>query len=70
MLKKVSKMQGAQQILFAIIIGVAVISFWRGIWGLMDEYLFPNNLEISYTISVLIGILILYITHYIVRELT
>ncbi len=49
-----------RNVFYAILIGFAVISFWRGIWGLMDLYLFPNNLALSFTISTIIGILILY----------
>lgn len=37
----------------------AVIMFWRGTWGLMDVYLFPNNLELSYAVSLLISIILI-----------
>lgn len=30
------------------------------IWGLMDLYLFPNNLLISYGISILLGIIFVF----------
>jgi len=53
----------------AIGIGIAVVSFWRGAWGLMDIYLFPENPTLSFSASFIIGFVILYITHYIVREL-
>ncbi|MBI4159489.1 hypothetical protein HY500_04520 [Candidatus Woesearchaeota archaeon] len=43
MLKKISRMKTHHQIIFSIMIGVAVISFWRGVWELQDIYLFPNN---------------------------
>ncbi|MAF80043.1 hypothetical protein CL629_03130 [bacterium] len=57
------------QVLHAVLIGLAVILFWRGIWGLMDLYLFPSNELISYITSAIIGIIILYITHHITKEL-
>ncbi len=63
MFRKISKMKSRHQIIFAILIAFAVISFWRGIWGLMDEYLFPANYELSLWASVIIGIAILALTH-------
>lgn len=38
----------------------AIVLFWRGIWGLLDVYLFPHNYVLSCLISVLAGIIILY----------
>ena len=58
-----------QRIFFTIIIAFAVVSFWRGVWGLMDVYLFPNNHVLSLSISVLIGLIILYFTKHIIGEL-
>ncbi|MBW3001902.1 hypothetical protein KY338_01935 [Candidatus Woesearchaeota archaeon] len=70
MLKRVGKIKKkSHKLLFAIVIGFAVISFWRGIWGLMDIYLFPNNLSLSLWISVFVGIVILIITDYTTKEL-
>ncbi len=69
MFNKISKMKRRHQTLFAILIGVAVVSFWRGVWGLLDEYLFPNHYEISLWISLIAGFAILVATHYITEEL-
>ncbi|MCK5474505.1 MAG: hypothetical protein KAI53_03800 [Candidatus Aenigmarchaeota archaeon] len=69
MFKKLSKMKFHHQSFFAIIIAFAVISFWRGVWGLMDEYLFPENYRLSLWISLILGIGILIGTHYITKEL-
>lgn len=69
MLKRINQMKSRHKIMFAIIIGFAVISFWRGVWGLMDIYLFPGSRELSLWSSVVIGILILALTHYATREL-
>lgn len=57
-------------LIISIGIGLSVIAFWRGAWGLMDLYVFPNNPILSYIASLIIGFLILYSTHYLVRELT
>jgi hypothetical protein len=55
--------------IFAVLIAFAVIAFWRGMWGLMDEYLFPNNYLLSLWVSVAIGLVILIITHQTFNEL-
>ncbi|MCL5113915.1 MAG: hypothetical protein M1372_01970 [Patescibacteria group bacterium] len=64
-----SKQKLHHKLLMAMGIGVSVVSFWRGTWGLMDLYLFPNNLTISYLASLIVGVIILYVTHYIIQEL-
>ena len=43
-----------------LILAVAIVAVWRGVWGLMDIYLFPNNEILSFSISIIIGVLILY----------
>lgn len=69
MFKKISKMKFKYRILFSILIGSAVVSFWRGVWHLMDIYLLPNNPGLSGLISLLLGILVLVVTDYTVKEL-
>ena len=61
--------RSVKTIFYAILIGFAVISFWRGIWGLMDLYLFPNNLALSFFASVFIGLIILFLTKHLFDEL-
>lgn len=69
MLSQVMRMKKHHQILFAVLIAFAVISFWRGVWGLLDEYLFPANYELSLWISLVVGLAILVATHYAPKEL-
>jgi len=69
MLKKFEKMRTKHQICFALLIAFAVISFWRGSWGLMDYYLFPENPILSFWVSLILGLGILVSTHYATREL-
>jgi uncharacterized membrane protein len=52
-----------------IIIAFAIILFWRGIWGLMDVFLFPKNQLLSYIISIIVGIYILYETETLTGKL-
>ena len=56
-------------VFFVILIAFAVISFWRGVWGLMDEYLFPTNYQLSLWSSVIIAVVILYATKHLAKEL-
>ncbi|GBE20155.1 MAG TPA: hypothetical protein ENG87_04610 [Candidatus Pacearchaeota archaeon] len=58
-----------RNVLFTILIAFAIVSFWRGVWGLMDLYLAPHNLVLSFFLSILIGILILYATKNLIRNL-
>ena len=58
-----------KKISFAIIIAFAVISFWRGVWGLMDLYLFPSNHTLSLLSSITIGIVILILAGYSTKAL-
>jgi hypothetical protein len=58
-----------KQVTTALFVGTGVVLYWRGIWGLADLLLFPTNEFISYTISTLVGIVILYFTHYLIEEL-
>jgi hypothetical protein len=69
-MKAFKNLKSHHKIVFSIIIGFAVISFWRGIWGLLDEYLFPSNIGLSLWTSVVVGILILIVTGYVMKELT
>lgn len=55
--------------IYAVVVAFAVIAFWRGCWGLMDEYLFPANYELSLWISLIVGIIVLMATHHIISEL-
>jgi hypothetical protein len=69
MFHRSKKMQLLKQLLFTLLVALAVIAVWRGVKGLMDIYLFPTIPALSYTISLLIGLTILYLTHYWTKEL-
>ena len=69
MFAKICKMKSRHQVIFALLIGYAVISFWRGAWGLMDEYIFPENYQLGLWFSLFSGLAILVATHYITKEL-
>lgn len=56
-------------VFYTLVIAFAIISFWRGVWGLMDLYLFPQNHTISLLASILVGIVILYSTENLIKKL-
>ena len=64
-----TKKRSVKKIGYTILIAFAIVSFWRGVWGLMDLYLFPNNLTLSFSISVLIGIAIVFLTKHLIDKL-
>ncbi len=66
-MKKIKKRKS--KIMFAILIAFAVILFWRGSWGLMDEYLFPSNYRLSLWTSLFLGLIILILTRHAIKEL-
>lgn len=68
-MKNNKKKRSLRNILFTIVIAFAIVSFWRGIWGLMDLYLFPGNQVVSLLVSVLLGIIILYLSKHLLTDL-
>lgn len=42
MIDKQSELKNKRTMLNSIVIVVAIIMLWRGIWGLLDVYLFPE----------------------------
>jgi hypothetical protein len=55
--------------LYALIVGLAVILYWRGIWGLADVYLFPDNSALSFSVSAILGIVLLFINDFKLDEI-
>ena len=59
----------SNHLILALIIGTAVISVWRGIWNLLNLYLYPSDIVISSIISIILGLGILIVTHQVTKEL-
>ncbi len=38
---------------------VAVVMMWRGLWGLMDIYLWPNNPKRGNRVSFIVGFILI-----------
>jgi len=69
MAKKRRYISHFRKTIYTILIAFAIISFWRGVWGLMDLYLIPESHAISFLISIFIGILILSQTKNLLNHL-
>ena len=69
MIYRIKKLKPINQLIFAFVIGFAVISLWRGVWGLLDVYLFPNQYVLGLWVSVFVGVAILIATDYTTKEL-
>ncbi|MCB1937453.1 MAG: hypothetical protein KDF59_16115 [Nitrosomonas sp.] len=59
-----TKLENKRTTLNSLIIVVAIIMLWRGVWGLLDIYLFPDIPTLSYVVSISMGILILYLNDF------
>ncbi len=59
-LEKAYKTSKEKSFLYLFVTGIAIVTFWRGVWGLQDIFLFPGNPAVSYMFSFVIGGLILY----------
>ncbi len=66
---KKKRLKRVKDVFYTILIAFAIISFWRGIWGLMDLYLYPGNHVASFSISIILGIIILYSTENLIKRL-
>ncbi len=61
MLKTIKKFLKSRKNLRIFIDVVAVVLIWRGIWGTMDLFVFPNHPFLSYLTSTVLGIILLMI---------
>ncbi|MEX2162323.1 MAG: hypothetical protein WD751_10475 [Anaerolineales bacterium] len=48
-----------QTVVLYLIAVVAVVAMWRGLWGLMDLYLWRNNPRLSYWVTFVAGFVVL-----------
>jgi uncharacterized membrane protein len=64
MYPKFKDLKKHHKLLASLIIAIAFISIWRGVWRLFDYYVFPNNFVLSSVTTLILGIVILIITHH------
>lgn len=61
MLINIRKYLNRQKNLRIIIEFLGIIIVWRGIWGLLDLFIFPENPLLSYLTSIVLGFILLLI---------
>jgi hypothetical protein len=52
-------------ILETLLLDLSAVLVWRGTWGLMDKYLFPNHLDLSLLLSIALGIGLVLVLRYL-----
>ena len=53
----------------AVVIILAIVMLWRGVWGLLDAFLFPGSPAFSYLICIGLGGIILYLDDFRIDSL-
>ena len=67
--KKIKTFENKHHILAALLIGLALVLFWRGIWHVADVVIFPNNYFLSGVVCIVIAFIILYLRDFDLKEL-
>ncbi|MBR9691375.1 hypothetical protein GOV06_01180 [Candidatus Woesearchaeota archaeon] len=68
-MKDFKNLKKNQKRIFAVVIAIGIVLFWRGIWGLADLFILPSNELLSYIVSVAAAITILLSSHYMIKGL-
>jgi len=53
----------------SFIIGASLIMFWRSIWGLLDTYFIPEYPIWSFIVPGAVGLLLLYLNDFRLKEI-
>lgn len=48
---------------------VGIVLVWRGLWNLMDQYIFPDKPLLSNIVTILVGLFLLYLPDHDIKEL-
>lgn len=64
MYPKFKNLKTHHQLIWSLVIVVSLVSIWRGVWGLMDAFIFPNNFLLSVITTLFAGIIMITVTHY------
>lgn len=46
-----------------LVLAVAIILFWRGVWQLADMFFFPESPGLSNFLSLVLGLAVIYIVY-------
>lgn len=66
--QRVARMRSHHQVIFSLVIFFALASLWHGAGKLFDLYFFPDQPHWSGILSLVLGLVILTVTHYLAKE--
>ncbi len=49
----------SESLVYTLALDIAAVMVWRGTWGFMDLYIFPNNTQLSLVFSLIAGLALL-----------
>ena len=52
-----------------VIVAVAIVMFWYGMFGLLKTFLFSDNKILSYLVALSIGLFVLFVNDFKLDEL-
>lgn len=50
-----SLLAGSDIIISLLVVGPLVVGYWRGSWSLLDEFLYPEDKQLSFWLSTIFG---------------
>lgn len=56
------------QVIFIVIILFSVVLIWRGLWNLVEYFWFPSYPLLSNILGLIMGIVVLYLSHHLMRQ--
>lgn len=59
MFKSIKKLLDKNKTLRIIVDFFAIVIMWRGVWGIMDVFIFPHNELYSSLVSIAIGFILI-----------
>ena len=68
-MKAYRKFKRKHKLFHLLLMAVAVVMFWRGVWGILDDYFLTSTPLLSYGLSIFIAFLILYFDDFHLKEL-
>lgn len=67
--KSVARLKELHPTINALIVVFAIIMVWRGVWALLDIYLFPGSPTFSALLSIALGAFVLYLDDFSLSDL-
>jgi hypothetical protein len=69
MAQKKKRKNTSQRFIRILVMSIAIVTFWWGVWGILDTLFQISNPLIGYFIGIIIALLILYLDDFHLKEL-